>query len=1069
MAQHDPPSATRHGWKILAAVAVGALAITVAVGYFSFRNDLSPQECQKLEADKNLALGFLENADLSPARPLRLAEADALFESIAAQRPGDPLGLRNLTITRLLELGVAKEGNVKDHAVQQAREAAQRLLVSDDHSAVAHVLAGRIAAQTGDADQAAAELARAAEIEPHDAAIWYETYELLKDLPDPSWHAKADAALGRAFEAAPDNLFIALAWAEAQAARKDPAIGHTLAALRTTLATMPGVAEQISNSTRGKIPDVLAWIDEAAAAAEKNDWATVQRRVRPLDSPLKSQPWAQSDLRRVRRHALEYVIHEFKDRCPKPARKPDGDAPIEVKLVEFAASEQLPSGLVGIADIELADFDLDGKLDIVVLRGSMLEIYSRTEGPGWRRLAELQLPKAYERLLVADFDQDNPKQPGTEAHRQAQRHASESGTQAESSRDSGQEQPASNSAETEACHYVDLDIAVYGEAGVYLVRNELDLQSGARSLVAAALSGPSAELKNVRAALAADLYHDGNLDLALATDEGLRLWSNDGDMNFADITSGSQLPEAMHATALMAVDWDRDVDLDVLVVNASGEPAGYLENLRHARFRWRAFDKGFDALGDAHALALFDGEGNGAWDLATSGEAGVTLIRTDVSRAGQISPKAIAPLARNARRGLATWDFDNDASPDLLAWGNKTIDFFRGSDDGHQTAVPPLLTGALQDVRTCRIADLDGDGDQDLAIAEADRVLLYSNEGGNRRHWLDVELRAGIVDIAGGQTSSFRADHYGLGSVIEVRSGSHVQRQIASGRVTHFGLGDDVKPDVVRVTWTTGVPQNLTEPETDLVICDEQVLTGSCPYLYTWDGEKFAFCTDLLWAAPLGLQLAEGVLAPSRSWEYLRIPGEMLQAEAGQYQLRITEELWEAAYFDQVKLIAVDHPAEVDVYSNEKVGPAEIAEFKVHTVRQPIRPIAARDSSGRDILPRISQRDGVYVKAFDRQLAFGLAEDHYVELDFGEFPHETSVGNALCGVHRKPRQMTLFLTGWIFPSGTSMNVAISRNPKLDDPRPPSLWVPDAQGQWREVRSSMGFPGGKTKTIAVDLT
>ncbi|HEX5446571.1 MAG TPA: CRTAC1 family protein, partial [Pirellulales bacterium] len=835
-------------------------------------------------------------------------------------------------------------------------------------------------------------------------------------------------------------------------------------------------------------------------AAEKNDWATVQRRVRPLDSPLKSQPWAQSDLRRVRRHALEYVIHEFKDLCPRPVRRPGGDSPAEGKLVEFAAAEQLPSGLLGIADIQLADVDLDGRLDIVVLRGTMLEVYSRTDGPGWRRLVELQLPAAYDRLLVADFDQDNPKQPGTEAYRQAQQHAADSGGREESPRDGTEAEPTGG-AGAKACPYVDLDIVVYGQAGVDLIRNELDLLTCARSLAPVELAGPLAELKNVHAAVAADLYHDGNLDLALATQDGLRIWSNDGDMNFADITSGAQLPEAMQATALVAVDWDRDVDLDLLVVNASGKPAGYLENLRHARFRWRAFDKGFDALGGAQAVALFDGEGNGAWDLASTGETGVSLIRTDISRAGQISPKAIVPLTRSPRRGIASWDFDNDGSPDLLAWGNKTIDFFRGADDGSLAAVPPLLTGALQDIRTCRVADLDGDGDQDLAIAEADRVLLYSNDGGNGNHWLDVELRAGIVDAGGGQTGSFRADHYGLGSVIEVRSGSHVQRQIASGNTTHFGLGEVAKPDVVRVIWTTGVPQNLIGPETDLVICDEQVLTGSCPYLYTWDGEKFAYCTDLLWAAPLGLQLAEGVLAPSRSWEYLRIPGETLQPAGGQYQLRITEELWEAAYFDQVKLIAVDHPAEVDVYSNEKVGPAEIAEFKVHTVRQPIRPVAARDSSGRDILQRIRQRDGVYVKAFDRQLAFGLAEDHYVELDFGELArngmeHEVgwaerseshllaqatsrrgAAGNGgtrklvppyTYGKSTRPR-MTLFLTGWIFPSGTSMNVAISRNPKLSDPRPPSLWAPDEKGQWREVRSYMGFPGGKTKTIAVDVS
>jgi hypothetical protein len=34
---------------------------------------------------------------------------------------------------------------------------------------------------------------------------------------------------------------------------------------------------------------------------------------------------------------------------------------------------------------------------------------------------------------------------------------------------------------------------------------------------------------------------------------------------------------------------------------------------------------------------------------------------------------------------------------------------------------------------------------------------------------------------------------------------------------------------------------------------------------------------------------------------------------------------------------------------------------------------------------------------------------------------------------------------------------------------PSVWVPDANGQWTETIAYMGFPGGKTKTIAVDLS
>ena len=67
--------------------------------------------------------------------------------------------------------------------------------------------------------------------------------------------------------------------------------------------------------------------------------------------------------------------------------------------------------------------------------------------------------------------------------------------------------------------------------------------------------------------------------------------------------------------------------------------------------------------------------------------------------------------------------------------------------------------------------------------------------------------------------------------------------------------------------------------------------------------------------------------------------------------------------------------------------------------------------------------------------------------------------------------MVLFLTGWVFPTDTSLNVAIGQNPDVDGPQPPALAVPDpdAPDGWRTIVPFMGFPGGKTKTIAVDLT
>lgn len=1028
------PASPRRCWKTILAVLLAIAIFVPAVAYFSLRPDLSPEDCQRLEEKKNIAVGYLENSTLAPKRPNRLAEAETLFAEIGRLKPGDPLPARNLAIARLLGLSEAGGSTNKAAAAPNAREAAQKLLQAEAGQAVVHLLAGKIDALLGDEMQASTELARAAELAPDDPTIRYELFVFYRDAKDTSLRAKAPAALLRTFRAASENLACQLMLLRSQAENKEPAIQETVAAMRFQWSQMPGLLANIAARSNGAIADPLEWLGRISTAAEQGNWRSAFGLAHGLANVALPESWAQSDLRRLQRHPLEYVLHDFQTTCPPgKARQPEQAA--AVKLSESPAAEQ-PPALAGVRDLVLADFDLDQQLDLIVLSEKSIEVHTRNHGAGWRQLLAWPVNGDFQHLIAVDLDRDDPQQPGTEQHRRQQERS----------------EPTEQSTDEAAiCHRADLDLVIYGPDGIRLLRNDLN-DDNSRSLNETTQTELVENIKDVKTVAAADFYHDGDLDLALVAADGLHLWSNRGDLTFTDITGRSQVPQdTAGITALVAVDWDHDVDLDLLTANASGMPAGYLENVRHGQFRWRPYEAGFEALNQAKTLSLIDADARGSWRLAALGKAGATLLRADVNRSGIVSATAPQQLSATAGTGLLHWDFNNDGNLDLAAWNGKTMEFFEGNDRGELAAIASPLSAAPPTMRACRTGDLDNDGDEDLAVVESGRVVLYSNDGGNARRWIDIELRAGIIDP---QSVSLRCDHYGLGCLIEVRSGSRVQRRLAESAKTHFGLGDR-DADLVRVIWTTGVPQDLVQPKSDEVICDEQVLLGSCPYLYTWNGERFGFYTDCLWSAPLGLLLAEGQVAPSRAWEYLRIDGDRLKERDGCYPLQITEELWEAIYLDEVRLIAVDHPAEIDIYSNEKVGPAELARHKIHTVRGPRRPIGARDQQGRDVLDRIGRRDGKYVKAFDRRFVFGLTEDHFVELDFGDLG--------------RPRQVTLFLTGWIRPSGTSMNVAISQNPGLKPPAPPSLWVPDAGGEWREALPYMGFPGGKTKTIAVDLS
>ena len=459
-----------------------------------------------------------------------------------------------------------------------------------------------------------------------------------------------------------------------------------------------------------------------------------------------------------------------------------------------------------------------------------------------------------------------------------------------------------------------------------------------------------------------------------------------------------------------------------------------------------------EAVGPVAALDVVDGDADGAWDLLLAGPRGARDLRSRRGATGIVRTAAEprAPFAAAAATGIGAFDYDNDGVLDAALVGPGGLVLVRGAPDGTFVEAAAPATGAAAALDA---ADLDADGDLDLAVATADGVTILENRGGNANHWIDVALEAQQIK-GSGVTASGRVNAHGLGSLLELKAGDRYQPRPVRRRTTHFGLGALAEADVVRVAWINGVPQNVIRPPADALFCEEQILLGSCPYLYVWDGERFVFATDLLWGAPLGLQRSEGVLMPSRPREWLKIDPPMVP-RGGRYELRVTEELWEAAYFDSLRLHVVDHPADVAVYSNEKVGPAEIAPFRIHAVRSPIAPRSARDGAGGDVHAEIAAVDGRFAPTIRGKLRQGLVRENVLDLDFGTIPD--------------PSSATLFLTGWIYPTTVSENVGLSHDPSLSLPRPPWLSVPDGAGGWREAIPFTGFPGGKTKTIAIDVS
>jgi tetratricopeptide (TPR) repeat protein len=560
-----------------------------------------------------------------------------------------------------------------------------------------------------------------------------------------------------------------------------------------------------------------------------------------------------------------------------------------------------------------------------------------------------------------------------------------------------------------------------------------------------------------RSAVFADLDHDGDLDLLVANQDGNPLYRNDGQGRFAPVP-GSMGLDGPAMLDVSFADFDDDGDLDV--VAAWGDGIELFANLRQERFSPGAVSAGLGDASAASAVAVGDYDNDGHPDLVVSGRSSPRIYRNLGDGRFERDDTARGLLAERAGARAAFLDFDNDGRLDLAVSGAgaEAPQLLHNDGSGAFVDRSQLLPPELSSVERFAVFDYNEDGDLDLLAASARGLLLLRNDGGNVNHHLDLSL------LARGAGSG-KVNRIGVGSKVEIRAADLYQAKTVRSTSTHFGLGHRLKADVVRIVWTNGVPQYLYLPGTDQDLIESQELKGSCAFVYAWDGERYEFVTDAMWRSAIGMPL--GIMGgrasragrlyapPAASREYLRIPGARLRPDGGRYRLQITEELWEVAYVDEVKLLAIDHSDSVELFVDEKFVPPAPAELHLFRVVRRLLPVSARDGRGNDVLKTLSAQDARYVSSLQVGPYQGIVTPHEIVL---ELPADAA----------SAERPFLFLQGWIFPTDASINVAVSQSDAVAV-MSPRLEVPDGRGGWRTAIPDIGFPSGKDKTVVVDLT
>ncbi len=567
-------------------------------------------------------------------------------------------------------------------------------------------------------------------------------------------------------------------------------------------------------------------------------------------------------------------------------------------------------------------------------------------------------------------------------------------------------------------------------------------------------------------AVFADFDHEGDLDLYLANAEENQFYRNNLDGTFTELSGKAGISAGKTRSRDLAIgDFDEDGDLDFFVANEGASNILYT-NLRQGSFQDITETAGLKSDGNSGAVTAGDYNNDGFLDLFVTGLQGGSYSLYKNKGNGSFdkdnrSSEMFDELSNFIGLDAKFFDFDNDGFIDLLVAGRPSekmekssgLLLFHNDGTGKFEKSSLLFPEEIPPVSKIAVADYNEDGDMDIYFAKLNGGIgLLRNDGGNVNKYLKVRL-------VGLRTGSGKNNHFGIGSKLEVRAGDLYQMRVISEPVTHFGLGQRLKADVVRILWPNGVPQNLFYPGSDQDLVEEQILKGSCAFLYTWNGQNYTFVTDILWRSAIGMPL--GIMGgstayafPNSSQDYFRIPGQMLKAKNGMYSIQLTEELWETAYFDQIKLIAVDHPDTVDIYIDERFLPPPIPPLQIYRVTKKHYPKSAIDNHGNDLLPLLREQDDIYVSNLTPEKYQGMTKLHDLILDLGNLSSATKI--------------SLFLNGWIFPTDASINMALSQSEQLKV-IPPYLQVLDNNGHWRTVIENLSFPMGKNKVVIADLT
>ncbi len=284
-----------------------------------------------------------------------------------------------------------------------------------------------------------------------------------------------------------------------------------------------------------------------------------------------------------------------------------------------------------------------------------------------------------------------------------------------------------------------------------------------------------------------DLDEDGWPDLYVANDVSQNvLYRNLGKGRFQDIGEAARVSDYRSSMGIAVGDWNGDGLQDVFLTHWLAQGNALYDNKlvraapppsSHPRERLTFMDESdrfglgqvsLDYIG--WATSFIDYDNDGRLDLFVVN--GSTLQKRD-------DPATLVPMQSR------------------MFWN-------RGPEEGFFDVSPVSGSyfGTAYVGRGAAFADYDNDGDIDVFVVNhGGPGLLLRNDGGNRHHWVQVEVRGE------------KSNRQGIGAKVRLVSGNAAQvRQVGAqspylsqnSLIETFGLGAQSTADTIAVTWPSG-------------------------------------------------------------------------------------------------------------------------------------------------------------------------------------------------------------------------------------------------------------------------